>query len=118
VPAFAPLLAPLDLADVVVTTDALKTHPEAAWVPGHRQARPRPVRGQGQPAHPAGPLPASALAPHPGAGPHPRPRPRRIEVRTLKAVSVHQFGFPHAAQVLQVTRKTRDLHDHPGGARP
>jgi predicted transposase YbfD/YdcC len=37
----------------------------------------------------------------------------RVEVRTLKAVSVHQFGFPHAAQVLQVTRKTRDLHDHP-----
>jgi predicted transposase YbfD/YdcC len=37
----------------------------------------------------------------------------RIEVRTLKAVSVHHFGFPHAAQVLQVTRKTRDLHDHP-----
>jgi hypothetical protein len=30
VPAFAPLLAPLDLADVVVTTDALQTHPEAA----------------------------------------------------------------------------------------
>jgi hypothetical protein len=30
VPAFAPLLAPLDLTDVVVTTDALQTHPEAA----------------------------------------------------------------------------------------
>src|SRR4029453_2543631 len=30
VPAFAPLLAPLDLADVVVTADALQTHPEAA----------------------------------------------------------------------------------------
>jgi predicted transposase YbfD/YdcC len=34
----------------------------------------------------------------------------RIEVRTLKAVSVHRFGFPHAAQILQVTRKTRALH--------
>jgi predicted transposase YbfD/YdcC len=33
----------------------------------------------------------------------------RIEVRTLKAVSVHHVGFPHAAQVLQVTRKTRNL---------
>ena len=31
----------------------------------------------------------------------------RIELRTLKAVTVHHFGFPHAAQVLQVTRKTR-----------
>src|SRR5829696_1514812 len=30
VPAFARLLAPLDLADVVVTADALQTHPEAA----------------------------------------------------------------------------------------
>jgi hypothetical protein len=30
VPAFAPLLAPLDLAGVVVTADALQTHPEAA----------------------------------------------------------------------------------------
>jgi hypothetical protein len=37
----------------------------------------------------------------------------RIELRTLKAVSVHHFWFPHAAQILQVTRKTRDLHDHP-----
>ena len=36
-----------------------------------------------------------------------------LKVRTLKAVSVHQFGLPHAAQVLQVARKTRDLHDHP-----
>jgi hypothetical protein len=30
-------------------------------------------------------------------------------VRTLKAVSVHHLGFPHAAQVLQVTRRTRAL---------
>jgi predicted transposase YbfD/YdcC len=34
----------------------------------------------------------------------------RIELRTLKAVSVQGFGFPHAAQVIQVTRKTRQLH--------
>jgi hypothetical protein len=33
----------------------------------------------------------------------------RVEVRTLKAVSVRHFGFPHAAQVLQVICKTRDL---------
>ena len=47
VTAFAPLLAPLDLAEVVVTTDALQTHPEAAWVPGGQQARALPVSGQG-----------------------------------------------------------------------
>jgi predicted transposase YbfD/YdcC len=34
----------------------------------------------------------------------------RVEIRTLKAVSVRGFGgFPHVAQVLQVTRKVRDL---------
>jgi len=76
VPAFQPLLAELDLAGVVVTADALHTHADAAWVPGHRQAGPRPALCQGQPAHPAGPLRPPALASHPGAGPHPRPRPR------------------------------------------
>jgi hypothetical protein len=39
----------------------------------------------------------------------------RVEVRTLKAVTVRGFGFPHAAQVLQVTRKTRELHSRRGG---
>ena len=34
----------------------------------------------------------------------------RVELRTLKAVTANHFGFPHAAQVLQVTRKTRELH--------
>jgi len=34
----------------------------------------------------------------------------RIEHRGLKAVSVRHLGFPHAAQVIQVTHKTRDLH--------
>jgi predicted transposase YbfD/YdcC len=33
----------------------------------------------------------------------------RVELRTLKAVSVGGFGFPHTAQVVQVTRKTRHL---------
>jgi hypothetical protein len=32
----------------------------------------------------------------------------RVQLRTLKAVTVNHFGFPHAAQVLQVTRTTRD----------
>jgi hypothetical protein len=33
----------------------------------------------------------------------------RVELRTLKAVSVSGLGFPDAAQVAQVTRKARDL---------
>jgi Transposase DDE domain len=45
----------------------------------------------------------------PRSGPHRDRGHSRIELRTLKAVTVHHFGFPHAAQVLQVTRKTRQL---------
>jgi hypothetical protein len=37
----------------------------------------------------------------------------RTEIRTLKAISVSRFGFPHAAQVLRVTRKTRNLDASP-----
>jgi predicted transposase YbfD/YdcC len=34
----------------------------------------------------------------------------RVEIRTLKAISVRGLGgFPHVAQVIQVTRKVRDL---------
>jgi predicted transposase YbfD/YdcC len=33
----------------------------------------------------------------------------RVELRTLKAVTVHHLGFPHTAQVIQVTRKVREL---------
>jgi predicted transposase YbfD/YdcC len=113
VPAFAPLLAPLDLAGVVVTTDALQTHPEAAefLVTGKRAHYLFVVKAN-QPTL----LDRCQRLPWHRVPELDRTRDRghgRIEVRTLKAVSVHQFGFPHAAQVLQVTRKTRDLHDHP-----
>jgi DDE_Tnp_1-associated len=50
--------------------------PAGRRVPGDRETGALPVGGQGQPAHPAGPLPAPTLAPRPRAGPHPRPRPR------------------------------------------
>jgi predicted transposase YbfD/YdcC len=56
---------------------------------------------------------ADALQTHPEAAEFPvldRTRDRghgRVEVRTLKAVTVHRFGFPHAAQVIQVTRKRK-----------
>jgi hypothetical protein len=33
----------------------------------------------------------------------------RVELCSLKAVTVHHFGFPHARQVIQVTRRTRTL---------
>jgi predicted transposase YbfD/YdcC len=113
VPAFAPLLAPLDLADVVVTADALQTHPEAAeFLVTSKQAHYLFVVKANQPTllDRCQRL-AWRLVPELD-----RTRDRghgRIEIRTLKAVSVHHFGFPHAAQVLQVTRKTRDLRHHP-----
>jgi predicted transposase YbfD/YdcC len=110
VPAFAPLLAPLDLAEVVVTTDALQTHPEAAeFLVANKQAHYLFVVKANQPTLLDR---CQRLAWH-RVPVLDRTRDRghgRIELRTLKAVSVHHFGFPHAAQVLQVTRKTRALH--------
>jgi hypothetical protein len=47
VPAFTELLACLDLEGVVVTADALQTHPEAAEFLGHPKAGPLPAGGQG-----------------------------------------------------------------------
>jgi predicted transposase YbfD/YdcC len=110
VPAFAPLLADLDLAGTVVTADALQTHPEAAeFLVGDKHAHYLFTVKANQPTLLAR---CTALAWHrvpvldrTGDRGH-----GRVEVRTLKAVSVHRFGFPHAAQVLQVTRKTRAVH--------
>jgi predicted transposase YbfD/YdcC len=110
VPAFQPLLGDLDLAGVVVTADALHTC-RRCRVPGDHQAGPLPVRRQGQPAHLAGALDPAGLAQGPRGRPHPRPRPRPRPRQTARPQS--RLGpplrRPHAAQVIQVTRKTRDL---------
>jgi hypothetical protein len=90
------------------------TPPSSWWL----AAGPLPVGRQGQPAHAAGPLRPPGLASRRGPGPHPRPRSRPMELRTLKAVTVHHFGFPHAAQVLQVTRTTPRPAPHPQVAEP
>jgi len=113
VTAFAPLLDGLDLAGTVVTADALQTHPEAASVPGgYKHAHYLFQVKANQPTL----LDRCQRLPWHRVPELDRTRDRghdRIEIRTLKAVSVHHFGFPHAAQILQVTRKARDLHDHP-----
>jgi len=106
VPGFQPLLA--------ASTSPQRWSPPTRSTPtptppssSFQQAGALPVHRQGQPAHPAGPLRPPAWHHVPELD---RTRDRghgRIELRTLKAVSVPQFGFPHAAQV---TRKTRDLH--------
>jgi predicted transposase YbfD/YdcC len=109
VPAFQPLLADLDLAGLVVTADALHTHADAAeFLVACKQAHYLFTVKANQPTLLAR---CARLAWH-----HvpvlDRIRDRghgRVELRTLKAVTVHHFGFPHAAQVIQVTRRTRSL---------
>ncbi len=108
--AFAPLLDGLDLAGTAVTADALQTHPEAAeFLVAVKRAHYLFTVKANQPtllAHcqrlPWQRVPVADRTRDRGHG--------RLEVRTLKAVTVGHFGFPHVAQVVQVTRRTCDLH--------
>ena len=110
VPGLQPLLADLDLADTVVTADALQTHRDAAeflvvakrahYLLAVKANQPTLLKRCAELAwHRVPVLDRTRDQAH-----------GRIEIRTLKAVTVHHFGFPHAAQVVQVTRKRRDLH--------
>ena len=109
VPGLRPLLADLDLAGVVVTADALQTRPDAAeFLVAGKHAHYLLVVKANQLTLLEG---CARLAWH-RVPVLDRTRDRghgRVELRTLKAVTVHHFGFPHAAQVLQVTRRTREL---------
>jgi predicted transposase YbfD/YdcC len=109
VPAFQPLLADLELTGVVVTADALQTHRDAAqFLVEAKHAHYLFTVKANRPAllarcaqltwHRVPVLDRTREQAH-----------GRVEIRTLKAVTVNGFGFPHAAQVVQVTRKTRDL---------
>jgi predicted transposase YbfD/YdcC len=107
---FAPLPDPLDLAGCVITADALHTQREHAGYlvtdrkadyilvvkgnqPGlHAQLRKLPWKS----------VPAAARSRDRGHG--------REEQRTLQAVTVTAgLAFPHAAQALRITRRTRPL---------
>jgi predicted transposase YbfD/YdcC len=105
VPGFRPLLADLDLAGAVVTADALHTHPDAAeFLVADKQAHYLFTVKANQPTL----LARCQRLPWHRVPVLDRTRDRghgRIEHRTLKAVTVRRFGFPHTAQVLQVTRK-------------
>jgi predicted transposase YbfD/YdcC len=116
VPAFRPLLAGLDLAGTVVTADALHTHPGAAeFLVTGKQAHYLFCVKANQPTlldrcqrlawHR---VPVLDRTRDHGHG--------RVELRTLKAVTVNHFGLPHAAQVLQVTRRPATCG--PGGGGP
>ena len=116
VPAFRPLLAGLDLAGTVVTADALHTHPGAAeFLVTGKQAHYLFTVKANQPIlldrcerlawHHVPVLDRTRDCAH-----------GRVELRTLKAVTVNHFGLPHAAQVLQVTRRPATCG--PGGGGP
>jgi len=104
VPGVRPLLADLDLHGVVVTADALHTHPGAAeFLVTGKQAHYLFTVKANQPTL----LARCTALPWHRVPVVDRTRDQahgRIEVRTLKAVSVGRFGFPPAAQVIQVTR--------------
>jgi hypothetical protein len=110
VPGLQPLLADLDLADTVVTADALQTHRDAAeflvtckrahYLLAVKANQPTLLKRCAELAwHRVPVLDRTRDQAH-----------GRVELRTLEAVTVHHFGFPHAAQVVQVTRKRRGLH--------
>jgi predicted transposase YbfD/YdcC len=94
---------------VVVTADALQTHQDAAqFLVRQKQAHYLLVVKANQPTL----LDRCARLPWHRVPTGDRTRDRghgRVEIRTLKAISVRHFGFPHAAQVIQVTSKTRQL---------
>jgi len=109
VPGFQPLLADLDLAGAVVTADALHAHAEAAqflvttkgadYLFTVKANRPTLLNRCVRLAWPQ--VPVLDHTRHRAHG--------RVEIRTPKTVTVRGLGFPHASQVLQVTRRTRDL---------
>ena len=107
VPVLVPLLERLDLAGVVVTADALQTHPEAAeFLVTRKQAHYLLTVKANQPTllRRCTDLPWHRVPVLDRTRDHAH---GRIQHRTLKAVTVGHFGFPHASQVVQVTRKRK-----------
>lgn len=109
IPALKDLLAPMELAGVVVTADALPCQRDTAtWLVGRGGLRPG---GQGQPQAPAGPAQGTGLAwgQGPGHTYQDRRHGRRM-TRTVTAVQLPAWvDWPAAAQVLQV-RRTRIIN--------
>lgn len=108
IPAFAPLLRPLNLADVVVTADALHTQREhATFLVEEKQAHYLLTVKKNQPSlHrqlkqlPWPKIETGHTETHHGHG--------RTERRSIKVCTVAQgLLFPHAAQAICITRKTR-----------
>lgn len=105
---FTTLLAPLDLAGVVVTFDALHTvRANLDWLAGKKKAHYIAVVKKNQPllyarlkALPWRQIPPGACARGTGHG--------RTETRTLKSAHVSRLDFPHARQAIKITRWRQD----------
>jgi hypothetical protein len=109
VPAFQPPAGRAGPGRAVITADALHIHADAAeFLVTGKQAHYLFVVEANQPTL----LERCAVLAWRNVPVADRTRDRghgRVEIRTLKAASVRHFGFPHAAQVLQLTRKACDL---------
>jgi predicted transposase YbfD/YdcC len=106
--AFQPLLDPLDLAGVVVTSDAMHTQREhAQYLVTVKQAayicivkRNQPTLYRQLKTLPWRKAPVSEEAHDRGHG--------RYEIRRLQVLSSHALDFPHAAQAIRIIRRVRD----------
>ena len=104
-----PLLDRLDLADTVVTADALHTQREYAdWLVTSKHAAYLLIVKANQPAlhHQLKILPWRDIP----IADHTRDRGHgRVELRRLQVTTVAGLDFPHAAQAIRITRRVRSL---------
>jgi len=108
---FPPLLDRLDLADTVVTADALHTQRQHAdWLVTQKHAAYLLIVKANQPAlHqqlkilPWRDIPVSDETRDRGHG--------RVEIRRLQVTTVAGLDFPHATQAIRITRRVRPLHN-------
>ncbi|SNQ45372.1 conserved hypothetical protein [Frankia canadensis] len=106
--AFQPLLAPMDLADTVVTFDALHSvRANLEWLVTAKKAHYLAVIKANQPrlfaqlkALPWADIPVADVTRDHGHG--------RDETRTVKVTTVDRLDFPHAAQVIRIHRWRRE----------
>jgi len=106
---FRPLLDRLDLADTVVTADALHTQREHAdWLVAHKHAAYLLLVKGNQPAlHQQLKLLPWCDVP---VADHTRDRGHgRVELRRVQVTTVVGLDFPHATQAIRLTRRVRSL---------
>jgi len=108
---FRPLLDRLDLADTVVTADALHTQREHAdWLVTAKHAAYVLIVKANQPTlhHQLQRLPWRNIP----LADHTRDRGHgRVETRQLQVTTIAGLDFPHATQALRITRRVRSLHN-------